>query len=159
MLNGVPCTHVIYRMMSLKHQQSYLLLNHGNDLESSVDIVCDSVSHQLEFTIRWDEGDGSVGVEFTKSDASVESTIVQLNALLLPLLIVLHVQFIVEAEFTLRHSGQESLHLDMTNLRESAFVAAKSDIYIQIPQPKNMYSIWQQQTIHQRHVKFNVCIK
>lgn len=86
----------------------WVLLDYWHDFEGQVNIVANSVGHQLEHSIRWDESDGAVSVESAQADALVELNIVDLNSAVLLSGVggrILDEQLVVDAELALWHAS------------------------------------------------------
>ena len=102
-------------------KQPYDLFVHGEDTEGQVDVLSDTVLHELELAIWRNEGDGTVLVELAQAHAAVEGAIIDFNtgalaaAVALGLLLVGDEKLIVETETTLGHAGQEGLHHNLTD--------------------------------------------
>ena len=60
-------------------KQPYDLFVHGEDTEGQVDVFGDTVLHELEFTIRRDEGDGTILIELTQTDTTMEGAIINFD--------------------------------------------------------------------------------
>ena len=102
-------------------KQPYDLFVHGEDTEGQVDVFGDTVLHELELTIRRDEGNGTVLIELTQTNTTMEGAIIDFDtsalttAVALGLLLVGDQQLIVQTETTFGHTGQESLHDNLTD--------------------------------------------
>jgi len=58
----------------------FLILSHDwCDFEGQIDIRGYAISHHLEGSIWWNEGDWAISVKATKSDTLVELNIIDLN--------------------------------------------------------------------------------
>lgn len=91
---------------------SLLLLNGRNNPEGQVDVVRDTIPHELELPVRRDEGDGPVGLELAQADASVEGAVRDLHAWLADVrALVLDDELIVKAKLALRHARKLCIHL------------------------------------------------
>mmetsp|Transcript_54225 Transcript_54225/g.80904 ORF Transcript_54225/g.80904 Transcript_54225/m.80904 type:complete len:279 (-) Transcript_54225:552-1388(-) len=91
------------------------LLHCRNDTERKIDIVCDSISHQLELSIRRNKRNGTIRVKLSQTDTSMKGTIINLNTRLACTgLFTFNHQLIVQPELALRHTCQFSIHLDLT---------------------------------------------
>ena len=97
------------------------LLIDREDAEGQVDVLGDTVLHQLELAIRRNEGDGTVLVELAQTHTAVEGAIIDLDAraltaaVALSLLLVGDEQLIIQTETTLGHARQERLHHNLTD--------------------------------------------
>lgn len=88
-----------------------VFLDYGRDLEGQINVLTNTVRHNLEQSIRRDERYRTVTIEPAKSDALVELDVINLDSLLL-LFSVLgwgtgwfpEQEFIVDAEFALWHA-------------------------------------------------------
>ena len=97
------------------------LLVHGQNAEGQVDVLGDTVLHQLELAIRGDEGNGTILVETAQTHATVEGAVIDFDAgalaatTALGLLLVGDEQLVVQTETALGHTGQVGLHHDLSN--------------------------------------------
>lgn len=88
------------------------LLNGRNDPEREIDVVSDTVAHQLKLAIWRDEGNCSIGVEFSKTHTSMESAVINLNTrLALSGFLTINNKLVVQSKLALRHSRQFGVHL------------------------------------------------
>ena len=88
------------------------LLHYWHDLEGQIDVLADTVGHQLEDTVGRDERDRTVPVELSQPHALVELDVVDLDALVhlgRSLLGVFDEQFVVDAKLALGHAAQGCL--------------------------------------------------
>lgn len=68
------------------HSGASNFLDDGHDTEREIDIFGGSVFHELEFSVWWDERDGSVGVPLAQLHALVESAVVKFDATWFPVM-------------------------------------------------------------------------
>ena len=114
-LEGGAALHVICPI------HIYYLLIHGEDTEGKVDVLSDTVLHELELTIWRNEGDGTVLIELTQTHTTMEGAIINFDTCALTtsvplrLLLVGDEQLIVQTETTFGHTGQEGLHHNLTD--------------------------------------------
>mmetsp|Transcript_13265 Transcript_13265/g.41906 ORF Transcript_13265/g.41906 Transcript_13265/m.41906 type:complete len:203 (+) Transcript_13265:333-941(+) len=91
-------------------------LDTGQQLEGALYVLCDPVSHQLEYTVWWNERDLPVHVELRQSHALMKPVVVQRNALVgrFGPHLAGHDELVVHAELALGHAGEQALHQDLT---------------------------------------------
>lgn len=100
---------------------NYNLFIHGENTEGKIDVLSDTVLHELKLTIWRNEGDGTVLIELTQTHTTMEGTIINFDTCALPtsvplrFLLVGDEQLVVQTETTFRHTSQEGLHHNLTN--------------------------------------------
>lgn len=86
----------------------FLILSHdGCNLKGQIDIRSHAISHDLKSSIWRNEGDRTISVKATKSDALVELDIIDLDTFsrwLIARLIIFLNQFIIDTKFALGHT-------------------------------------------------------
>ena len=97
------------------------LLIDGQNTERQVDVLRDTVFHQLELAIWRNEGNRTILIEATQTHATMEGAIIDFDSgslattTTLCLLLVGDEQLVVETETALGHTGQVGFHHDLTD--------------------------------------------
>ena len=92
-----------------------LFLYCGNDSEREIDVVRDTVPHQLELAVGRDERDGPVGIELSETNTAMKGAVINLDgwfpvgSRLLPI----DNELVVQSELALWHTRQLCVHLDL----------------------------------------------
>jgi len=93
--------------------QALFFLNGRNDSKGQIDIVRDSVFHELKLAIRGNKGNGPICIKLSEADASVKGTVVNVDAGF-SLSLLFDDELVVETKLALWHPRQFRVHLDST---------------------------------------------
>jgi hypothetical protein len=92
-----------------------LLLNGRDNSKGKIDVVVDTIPHQLKLPVGGDECNGPIGIELAQPDAPMEGAVVDLYPRLPHVTaLLLNNELVVETKLALRHPREFGVHLHLT---------------------------------------------